>query len=214
MFPARFTSRFSLTRRRVMVLVLGVMAPVALFLSIGRIIVGEDPAEQADAIYVLAGTRVARLIEAKRLYDEGYAPRIVLSPGDLDYAEKTLIRRGVPIANEGDRSRDVLVLLGVPHNIVTVVGTLADNTAQEVEAVKTLAESSGWRTMIVIGDRASTRRIGYSFRRVFGPRLKIIVTANRDDPFKPNRWWETRWSFRSTFYEAPKLLAYWMGLRG
>lgn len=212
--PVSSTSLFSITRRRVIAFVLAVCAPVAFFLSVGRIIVDLDPVERADAIYVLAGTRVTRLVEAKRLYEEGYAPQILLSPGDLDYAEKTLVRRGIPIPNDGDRSREVLLMLGVPPNVVTVVGTLVDNTAQEVEAVKTLAETSGWRTLIVIGDRASSRRIGFSFRRVFGTRVKIIVTTNRDDPFNPNRWWETRWSFRTAFYEAPKLLAYWMGLRG
>jgi uncharacterized SAM-binding protein YcdF (DUF218 family) len=210
--PVSFTSIFSLTRRRVIVFALAVCAPIALILSIGHIIVDLDPVERADAIYVLAGTRVTRLLEAKQLYEEGYAPRILLSPGDLDYAEKSLIRRGIPILNEGDRSREVLLLLGVPPDVVTVVGKLVDNTAQEAEAVRTIA--SGWRTLIVIGDRASSRRIGYAFRRVFGTRVKIIVTTNRDDPFNPSRWWETRWSFRSTFYEAPKLVAYWMGLEG
>lgn len=204
----------SLTRRRLIAFALVVSLPVAAGVSAGRLIVKLDPLERADAIYVLAGTRATRLVEAQRLYQEGYAPEILLSPGDLEYAEKLLLGQGIPIATDADRGRALLIRLGVPPDAILLVGTLVDNTAQEVDAITPLVDSRGWRTIIVIGDRPSSRRVGFAFRRVFGDRLKIIVTANRDDPYDPARWWRARWSARSTLYEVPKLLAYWLGLRG
>ena len=205
---------FRATRWRLFVLALVASASLLAFLSLGHLITRLDPVEHADAIYVLAGSRTSRMVEAHRLYREGYAPKILLSPGDLDYEESALVLQGVPIQTEGDRQRDVLLHLGVPAGDVIILDALVDNTAQEADAIKTLVESKGWRALIVIGDRSTSRRVGYAFRRILGARTRIIVTANRSDPFDPGRWWATRWGFRSTFYEAPKLIAYWLGLRG
>lgn len=191
------------------------MAAGVLWLSLGRLVTAVNPIERADAIYVLGGTRVNRVVEATRLYHEGYAPRIFLSPGNREFAEEALERQGVHVPTNAELGRDLLITrLGVPAPAVVVLEQLVDNTAQEADAIRPRAESEGWRRLIVVTDLPSSRRVGYAFRRVFGTRLQVIVTANRDDPFDPNRWWRARWSVRATFYEAPKLFAYWMGLRG
>jgi uncharacterized SAM-binding protein YcdF (DUF218 family) len=119
------------------------------------------------------------------------------------------------VPNDSELAQDLLVnQLEVPAAAVEILPRPVDNTAEEAEAIRALAERAGWTRLIVVTDRASTRRAGYAFRRVFGDRVKVMVTCNRDDPFDPGRWWAQRWSVRATFYEAPKLLAYWMGLRG
>jgi len=97
---------------------------------------------------------------------------------------------------------------------VTVLPGIVDNTAQEADAIKPLATAGHWRKLIVITERPASRRAGYAFRRVLGPSVKVIVTSNRNEDYDPARWWRYRWSIRLTFYEAPKLLAYWCGLRG
>ena len=126
-----------------------------------------------------------------------------------------LIEQGIPIQNDAERARNLLVNgLHLPPDAILIVPQLVDNTAQEVDAIKPMIESAGWRSLIVVGDRPNGRRIGYAFDRVLGARVKIIVTASRDDRFDPDRWWATRGGFRAPFYEAPKLLAYWLGLAG
>jgi uncharacterized SAM-binding protein YcdF (DUF218 family) len=192
------------------VLILG----AALFLSLGRILTAVDPLQHADAIYVLAGTRVARAAEAARLYHEGYAPRVVLSPGLAEPSEVALRSRGIRIPSEIEVAREVALQLEVPADAIVMIATPVDNTAQEVEAITSLIEEQRWTRLIVISDRASTRRVGYAFRRVFKNRVQIFVTCNHDDRYDPRRWWSTRASIRLTMYEAPKLLAYWAGLKG
>src|SRR5262245_58160252 len=98
--PAARKPLLSPTRRRLLLIVLAATALIALFSQLGRIVSRNDPIERADAIYVLAGSRAGRAVEAAYLYREGRAPRIVLSPGNLEPAEKILIEQGLPIQND------------------------------------------------------------------------------------------------------------------
>ena len=48
-------------------------------LNVGWFLTKEDPIQKADAIAVLAGTRLNRPLEGVDLYQAGYAPTIVLT---------------------------------------------------------------------------------------------------------------------------------------
>jgi uncharacterized SAM-binding protein YcdF (DUF218 family) len=182
----------------------GVLLAAGTFFSLGHLIANVNRLAPADAIYVLGGSRATRALEAPRLYREGYAPRIVLSPGGQEFAERELARQGIELPSDAEIIGDLLVgRLGLPKTAVLVLPRPVDNTAHEAE---------GWTRVIVITDRPSTRRTGHAFRRVFGNRLDVVITCSRDDPFEPGRWWAGRWSVRATFHEVPKLLAYWAGL--
>jgi hypothetical protein len=97
---------------------------------------------------------------------------------------------------------------------VTILPDEVDNKAQEADAAARLAAARGWTRLIVVSDCASTRRAGFAFRRALGPRVTVIARCSRYDPFSPFRWWARRATFRETFYEAPKLLAYRLGFKG
>jgi uncharacterized SAM-binding protein YcdF (DUF218 family) len=149
-----------------------------------------------------------------RLYREGYANTLVLSPGQIEPAEARLRRQGVRFPSDVDIERDVIVQLGVPSASIVPLPDDVDNTAQEADKIAPLVNQRGWTRLIVITDRSSTRRAGYAFRRVFGDRVGIVVTCNRVDPYDVRWWWRHRWSIRETMYEFPKLMAYWAGLKG
>ena len=203
----------SKSRRLLAVVLLFIAA--GLFMSAGRFITDEDPLEKADAIYVLGGTWATRPLESVDLYKEGYAPHIVMSPGSQDTGEVVLARRGNPIPRDVDYMIGLMVdKMGVPAGAVELLPGDVDNTAQEAEMIESTVKARGWRSLIVITDRASTRRAAYAMRRVLGPDIHIIMRASRYDYYAPGKWWKNRQTFRMTFYEVPKLLAYVLGLRG
>ncbi len=210
--------RFALSpraKRRLVVITSGFVLGTALFLSVGWMTVSVDPLQPADAVYVLGGSRISRALEAVRLYREGYAPQIVLSPGSLEPAAADLDRQGIHVPDDADIARDILVTrLGVPASAVIALAPSVNNTAQEALAIAPIAAARHWTRLIIITDRVSTRRAGFAFRRVFGGRLRIMAECTRDDDYDPARWWASRASVRATFYEAPKLVAYWLGLGG
>ena len=172
-----------------------------------------DPAAPADAIYVLGGSRVDRWLEAAELYNAGAARHIVLSRGGTEAGEVLLASRGISVPNGGDIGRGVMVQhLGIPTTAVDVLPQPVDNTAQEAEAILERARRDGWTHIIVITASSATRRAGYAFNRVLGDGIRVTMRHTRFDEYDPVWWWRSRVSFRQTFYEVPKLFAYWLGL--
>jgi uncharacterized SAM-binding protein YcdF (DUF218 family) len=172
-----------------------------------------DPATPADAIYVLGGSRADRWLEAVELYKAGSARHIVLSRGGIEPAESLLASQGIAVPNDGDIGRGVMVQhLGIPASAVDVLPEPVDNTAHEAEAILERATREGWTHIIVITAKSATRRAGFAFTRVLGDDIRVTMRSPRLDGYDPVWWWRSRGSFRQTFYEIPKLFAYWLGL--
>jgi uncharacterized SAM-binding protein YcdF (DUF218 family) len=182
---------------------------------LGRFLVVQDPLQKSDAIFVLGGSSIDRPLEALHLYREGYAPRILLSPDRRENGELALAREGVHVPTMPEVARDLFVAkLGVPASDIELLPGSVDNTAQESDAVRPSIVAGHWKRLIVITDCATTRRAGYAVRRALGSEVMVISRCSRYDSYNPDGWWKTRSDFRKTFYETPKLLAYWLGLRG
>ena len=112
--PTRSRLR-TVARRTILALFVLALLAVPVGLSYGgRYLQHEDPLQKADAIFVLAGTRLERPLEAMELYKEGHAPLIVLSPGRPEPGELMLRARGVRFPSEVELVRDALVQSGVP----------------------------------------------------------------------------------------------------
>src|SRR5215204_3855929 len=112
--PGAAPQRLRILRLCKFLLTAGAVA-VLLFLPFaGRFFSATDPLQQGDAIVVLAGSRVDRWLEAVDLFKEGWAPKVVLSPGPFSKLEVELRGKGLKLPREGDLARDAVVSLGVP----------------------------------------------------------------------------------------------------
>jgi uncharacterized SAM-binding protein YcdF (DUF218 family) len=179
----------------------------------GRALQHEDALRRADAIFVLAGTRAERPLEAVELYREGYAPWIVLSPGRPEPSEIWLARQGIRFPSESALIRDVMVQLGVPAPAIVIAGRTIDNTAEEAIRLRNLARDRGWRTVIIVTSKYHTRRAGFAFRRALkGTGVEAVVRASRYDISDPAHWWRYRQDSRFALSEWEKLLLYRLGL--
>jgi uncharacterized SAM-binding protein YcdF (DUF218 family) len=188
-------------------------AGVLLFLPFaGRFFSAANPLQRADAIVVLAGSRVDRWLEAVDLFKEGWAPRVVLSPGPLSDLEIKLRGEGLKLPREGDLARDAVISLGVPAEAVSVMPGGVDNTAAEAAALRR-ALPPGTRRVIVVTSPYHLRRAGYAFRREFaGTGTEIVMHGSRYSEAQPARWWSRRDDIRYLMNEMPKFLAYVAGL--
>ena len=179
----------------------------------GRLLQHEDPLRHADAIFVLGGSRFERTLEAADLYQAGYAPAIVLSPGVEDPAEEAARARGIRFPREADGLRDALASMGIPRDAILIGGSSVDNTAEEAVMLRALTAGRGWRTVIVVTSKYHTRRAGFAMRRALrGSGVDVIMRASRYDLSDPARWWRRRSDIRFLTTEWPKLIAYWLGL--
>lgn len=179
----------------------------------GRYLQHEDPLQHADALYVLAGSRLERTLEAVDLYQAGYAPLLLLSPGREEPAEVVARARGLRLPREAEPLREALAGIGIPRDAVLIGDGSVDNTADEAAMLRKVAQERGWRRVIVVTSKYHTRRTGFAMRRALeGTGVQIVVRASRYDPADPARWWRQRRDIRFLMEEWPKVIAYELGL--
>lgn len=179
----------------------------------GRFLQHEDPLSHADAIFVLAGTRAERWLEAADLYRQGYAPTIVLSPGIVESAEFRLRARGIQFPTDAELARDAMVKMGIPAGAILTPFQNIDNTAAEGLLLRTLSRDHHWTRVIIVTSKYHTRRAGFAFRRALkGSGITLIVRASTYDNADPAHWWRHRSDLRFVLLEWEKLVAYWGGL--
>jgi uncharacterized SAM-binding protein YcdF (DUF218 family) len=183
------------------------------FAHLGRFMAHEDPLQRADAIFVFAGKYVERPLEAADLYDEGYAPWIVVTRSTADQQTFNLKRRKIRIPSEHDLSTELLQQLGVPATAVVTPSFIHDNTAEEARTLRELAVQHGWRRVIVVSSKYHLRRIMVAVdRQMRGTTVEVLARGSRYDESTPERWWTRRSDIRQLATEVPKLIAYTMGV--
>jgi uncharacterized SAM-binding protein YcdF (DUF218 family) len=182
-------------------------------LRLGTFLYAEDPLQRADAIIVLAGTRMERPLEAADLYSTGWAPHVVLTEDVPDGGIEFLQRRGVQLATNAETARDVMVRLGVPRTAIEVVPQTHDSTADEAETLREICVSRNWKRIIVVTSKFHTRRSGFAVRRALkGSGAEVVMRGSAYDRADPHRWWRTRGDVRWAASESQKLIVYVLGL--
>jgi uncharacterized SAM-binding protein YcdF (DUF218 family) len=211
--PVPGSSRLLRSRTFAISLVIALALAAYAFVNIGRFFTREDPLQNADAIAVLAGTRMNRPLEAADLYQQGLAPRIVLTRALPEQSFATLASKGITLPADADTARAVLQMLGVPHDALIVPDRIHDNTAQEGQTLRQLAMANGWHRLIIVTSRYHLRRARFAVRRELrGTGIEVMMHGSRYDDTNPDRWWTSRADWRWVLTEGPKLVAYELGL--
>lgn len=168
---------------------------------IGSYLVVADPPQAADALVPLAGDR-ERVIDAARLFEQGWARWYVVTAtaqreGDLPYAEAI---------------RHKAIELGVPAGRIQVVAEPADSTYSEAVFLRRLAQSQGWRSLMIITSPYHTRRSRLIFAEIFrSSGITIVVRPVAQSWYDPAAWWQTGNGSAMTVQEYFKLLLYITG---
>jgi len=212
MSPAASPRRRAL--RFLKLLVGAIVAAVLVFLPFaGPFFSAADPLQRADLIVILAGARIDRWLEAVDLFKEGWAPKIIVSPGAVSMLETELRSKGLRFPREGDLARDAVISLGVPADAVTVMPGGVDNTAAEAAALHRLLAPGSIHRIIVVTSTYHVRRAGFAFRREFkGEGIEIVTHSSRYTGARPWLWWTRRDDIRYLLNEMPKFAAYLVGL--
>jgi uncharacterized SAM-binding protein YcdF (DUF218 family) len=208
-FP-RSRVRFRIALTAVILVVAGGIVGLA---TLGRFMAAEDPLQHADAIFVFAGTRVERPMEAYDLYHAGYAPRVVVTRAVEEQATTLALQKGVHIVTDVEVNIDLLRALGVPQAALIVPDRVHDNTAMEAQTLRDLAVRYHWHRVILVTSKYHLRRaLVAATRELRGTGVELIRRGSRYDPSTPDRWWRRRSDIRWLLSEVPKLVAYELGL--
>ncbi|MBZ0160255.1 YdcF family protein [Candidatus Methylomirabilis sp.] len=177
--------------------------------AMGRYLITEDRLQKAEAIVVLAGDGgVARTLEAVRLYQDGYAPRIILTHQRLPKGYEALARLGITVPEERDVQWMILKAMRIPANVVLQVNERADSTESEMAYLARLLKQHRIGTVILVTDRSHSTRANKILVRVSGGKVAIISRPTRYDTFDPEGWWRSRADAKEVLMEYEKLFNY------
>ena len=189
---------------------LALSAGLALMLVVGHWLVQEDSLQKANAIAVLSGNFPARALEAASLYRNGYAGEIWLThPGPQS---NTLTQMGIHYPSEADFNYQVLRRQGVPAKAIHILDSPIINTQDELEVIGSALRQKNNASVIVVTNKAHTRRVRELWNRLNSPRGKIIVHAIVTDDFQPSAWWTRTDDTHQVIHELLGMINVWAGL--
>ena len=162
----------------------------------GRFLVVQDPLEKADVIIVLSGGRGdERVRQAAELYQQGYAPLVLLSGGEE--------MAGISVP---EMLRRQALALGIPPDALLSEPD-STSTAEQARYLRPLLQPRGMRRAIVVTSSYHTRRTRRLFRKAFeGSGMEIRVYPVQRDVWNPEGWWTREQDTETLVLEYVKLV--------
>lgn len=185
-------------------------AGFAFMLGVGHWLVKEDSLQKAGAIAVLSGNFPSRALEAAALYRNGYAAQIWLTrPGTQP---QELVDLGIHYPSEADYNYQVLRRQGVPAKAIHVLDSPIINTQDELDVIGSTLRQKNIAAVIVVTNKAHTRRVHELWNKLDSASGKIIVHAISNDDFQPSAWWTRTGDTHQVIHELFGMINLWAGL--
>lgn len=152
--------------------------------AFGQWWVVDEPPAKADAIVVLSGDSIdgKRVRRAVDLYQQGWAPRILLSG--------PLMR---PNLSEGVFMVQDAIRFGAPESALEIVESKADSTLQEKDEILGYAAKHNCYRLIVVTSDYHTRRARTIYAAESKKRgMAVIIVSAPQFLVGRQRWWQNR----------------------
>lgn len=149
------------------------------------------------AIVPLAGGR-ERVLYAAALFRQGYGRWFLATDMPLD-APGIRERYAELVAREA-------VWQGVPRSAVVLSDLTVRTTYEEAREILKVAQSRGWRSLLVVTSPYHTRRARWVLSEVFrSSGITLHVVAAPEEGYTPQNWWQSTDGLRNTWTEYLKL---------
>lgn len=178
------------------ILVLGVvfLSP-AILTKAGEWLIMDSPPSQGDAVVVLTtGTEYyPRLMEAARIYQNGFSKRIVINGNRKTAVIRKLEDLGFsPACHWCEDYLRILSLFDVPQDTVQCISAEdAYDTVSEAEFVGNRLILQGYTKLIITTSKFHSKRAYHIWKDLFPQQLEISVVSAKEDPFEPDSWWKS-----------------------
>ncbi|MDD5218168.1 MAG: YdcF family protein [Candidatus Omnitrophica bacterium] len=162
----------------------------------GLFLVPQDEFGKADCIVILQGDNECRFPKAIELYEQGYAPRILLSPVQekesllRDYYNFENRIMGLPDMSSKERASKIFAYFGKDEKDVFYTDREVTSTFDEAAATRHWMLARGYRSFILVSSTYHMRRALMIFRFVFrGTGVRIDHATAANPLLNPARWW-------------------------
>lgn len=171
-------------------------------------LVKEDVQVYADAIVLLMGSVVDRVLEASDEFKQGNAGKLIIVEESMG-AYQELESRGVNIISNTKQVRNSLLALGVPVDSIIILPGNATSTQMEAMIIRDyLANKSGIDTLLLISSAPHTRRASMIFKFVFRKAkmpVCVICSPSKYTNFDTERWWRSKEGIQMVLLEYIKM---------
>ena len=165
----------------------------------------------ADALVVLSGGKYTRIPHALKLFEEGYAPEILLTD-----EKKRSIRFAHLLPNNEMIAQAMIEELGLtaPVSIIQSKKGGATSTFDEAYDLLKLSGEKKYRHLILVTDSFHSRRAYHAFQTVFEEtEINIEMSAASNKIFNENNWWTSDQGISAYVLESIKYTVYLLSSR-
>jgi uncharacterized SAM-binding protein YcdF (DUF218 family) len=153
--------------RRVRWLILFVLIA---FSFVAEPLIAQDPLASGDAIVVIGGDhKPDRIAHAVYLYEQGYAPVVILSAG-------TPVWEGDEQIAKAEVMRHQAVAAGLPPEAI-LMETESQTTRENAIFTRTLSEANGFDSLLLVTSTYHSRRARHFFLEAFPSDSSITFSA-------------------------------------
>jgi uncharacterized SAM-binding protein YcdF (DUF218 family) len=196
-------------RKKLLVGVILLALLAVFFRYAGILIVAEDSPEKADLIIVLMGSGPDRVLGAVDLYEEGYAPCILMVE-NWEPGYELLESRGVKVPRDAEIEAMVGTQLGVPEEAFIILPGDARSTQDEALIIsRYLQDNPQIDKILLVSSKYHSQRSAIIFRWVIED-AKVLSCPTPYDGFDADSWWRTRQDAKSVVMEYAKLANFYL----
>lgn len=141
--------------------------------------VSETP-QRADFVVLLGGGDFTRAQKAAELYQQGYAPRVLVSGGPL-------LQFGIECSTTQLAEEDVS-RLGLPSEAI-LTSDFGSSTKEEAQEMLRVLSREGATSALVVTDTPHTRRARATYRQLLGDQHIRLMFVGADLPSASSNWW-------------------------
>lgn len=169
-------------------------------------LIAQDPLQPADAIVVIGGDhKPDRIAHAVHLYEQGYAPIVILSAG-------TMVWEGGEYIAEAEVLRRQAISLGLPLEVI-LIEAVSQDTLQNAQFTRQLSESYDFDSLLLVTSTYHSRRARHLFNMVFADDFNgTISTQPAPAPFCSHCWFFFPDYVQTVFYEYYNWVALGLGI--
>jgi uncharacterized SAM-binding protein YcdF (DUF218 family) len=173
--------------------------------AMARALMHEDELSKVEYCFVLGGNSHERGMEAKKMYDQGYANRFVCTGSNVPSITEAM---GKPIT-EAEVTAFYLTSNGVPDSCVIVVNE-ATSTKEESEAILSFCRKTQAKKIMLLSSRIHTSRVHATFAETFEEAgIEMIVHGAPSLKFNEMEWWKSEEGLIAVNNEWIKKVYYW-----
>lgn len=168
--------------------------------GIGFLLSPQDPLELGDAIIVISGGETEqRVAEGVKLYQDGWAPLIIMSGAAKDEG----------IAN-AVAMKQIAIKQGVAPDHIIVEEEAVDTFDNAIKTREIIGQYK-LNKIILVTSPYHQRRAALVFKKVLSDLpVKIINHSAPDSAWRKNGWWFNPWARQLTLSELKKVIYSWI----